>query len=473
MYNFLLSIISGLFTGLSFDFSGFSFFVWFSLVPFLKVVSSSNLRKGIFYSFCFSFVYSLVSIFWVGKVTMLGLFLLLVYLSFYTILFFIIGRYFIKKPLAILTIPALWVLVEFLKENIWCGFGWLNLGYSQYRNLYLIQPADLFGVKFISFVIVAVNVLLWEIISRRALLLRKAAFVAFIVFASLGYSIFSLNNLKSQDTIPLAIVQPNVAEEIRLEESSHPDIIEKLTVLSQKTGKDSLVIFPEAAWPPTVCEANFSQLSDFAKNIKRNILIGAVILENGNFYNTAMSFSNSAKLQAIYRKVRIVPFGEYVPLRKVFSFISAINAIGDMSRGTEQTVFSFNNKKFSVPICFEDVFPLFSVSLAKRSDFLVNITNDAWFGGQPQASQHLAIMALRAIENRISIARSANTGISGWVSYRGDIHSLKSENEEIFVDGVLNFNLPLNGKRSLYNKWGEVFIAICFLLMASVVLVFK
>jgi apolipoprotein N-acyltransferase len=119
-----------------------------------------------------------------------------------------------------------------------------------------------------------------------------------------------------------------------------------------------------------------------------------------------------------------------------------------------------------VLICFEDIFPLFSANYAKKAQFLLSITNDAWFGGEPEAGQHLGIMVFRAIENRISIARCANTGISGWVSYRGETHTLKSGGEEISTDGVLNFNLPLNEKRSLYNKWKDIFVLFCILVFA-------
>jgi len=263
----------------------------------------------------------------------------------------------------------------------------------------------------------------------------------------------------------LSLIQPNVPQELKWEESSQPDIIEKLENLILKTDKNSLVIFPEASWPLMLCDLNVSILDDFIKSSKRDILIGAITSEKGNFYNAALLFEKSGALQGIYRKMRLVPFGEYVPLRNFLKFVSVINSIGDTSRGNEPTVFSYENKNFCVLICFEDIFPLFVANFSRKADFLINITNDAWFSGEPEASQHFGIMVFRAIENRISIARCANTGISGWVSYKGDIHSLKSDNEEVDVSGVLNFNLPLNGKRSLYNKWKDVFVLFCALVL--------
>ncbi len=471
MINLLLAVISGLLTGLSFDFEFLSFLAWISLIPLLFILNKSQLKKGIFYSFIFGFVYSLTAMFWVGNVTKLGLIVLLGYLSLYAVLFFAISRYFLKKPLAIFTIPCVWIALELLRENIWCGFGWTNLGYSQYRNLYLIQSADLFGVKFISFVIVMVNVLFFEAISKKRFLFSKILTVLIILSSILAYGFFRLNNLKSQNSVNLSVVQPNIPQELKWEEAAQTDIIEKLKKLSLRTPNDSLVIFPEASWPLVVTNENYNLLRDFVKETKRNMLIGAVTSEKENFYNTAIFFDKDAKFLGIYRKIKLVPFGEYIPLRNLFSFIDVINSIGDTSRGKEYKIFSYKGKEFSVLICFEDIFPLFVSDFAKKDDFLINITNDAWYGGNPECNQHLSMVVFRAVENRISIARSANTGISGWVSYKGDIHKLNYEGKDILVDGTLNFTLPLNTGRSLYNKWGELFVYLSMAFLAVIILI--
>ena len=175
----------------------------------------------------------------------------------------------------------------------------------------------------------------------------------------------------------------------------------------------------------------------------------------------------------IYRKIKLVPFGEYVPLRRYLTFINVINMIGDISAGKDITVFPYKGKKFSVLICFEDIFPLHVMRYSRGKDFLVNITNDAWFRGEPQASQHLAIMTFRAIENRISIIRSANTGISGWVSFEGDIHSFKTEGKKISISGSGTFIVSLNRLRSFYNRYGEFFPALCFVFIMGIWLVIK
>jgi apolipoprotein N-acyltransferase len=463
--NFLLCFISGVLTGLSFNSPYLSFFVWGSLVPFIYVIYNSNkLKEGVYCGVLFGLAYYSTAIFWVSKVTIIGLIGLLFYLSFYSALFFLGGRYFLKKPLRLIAIPAIWVILEFVKENIWCGFSWGNLGYSQYRNLYLIQPVDIFGVKFISFIIVMVNVFIWEIFSKKRYVLQKAVLVFLIFLGCFSYSFHRLNNSQSSGSIKVSLIQPNIAEELKWHDEGIAVITEKFKQLSKKTSEDSLVIFPEAAWPKIIKVVGDDELVGFVREIKRKVVMGAIQGKDGRFYNSVFmwaSIGNTVHFVAKYYKIKLVPFGEYVPLRSFLGFINAINLIGDMSRGNSYTKFVHKDKIFSVLICFEDIFPNHVSRMAKGRDFLVNITNDGWFEGEPQASQHLAIMALRAIENRIPIVRCANTGISGWVSSIGEIKELIQDGKKVLIEGVGEFDVALNKGGSFYNSYGEIFPIFC------------
>lgn len=322
----------------------------------------------------------------------------------------------------------------------------------------------MFGTKFIYFIIVAANVLIYELIFKyKKFVWKKVIFVSSLIAACLLYSFFRLPSLHNSSSFGLSLVQPNVLQEVKHNIAFRGHIIEKLKVLSEKIKINSLIIYPEAAWPEIISEADFDELKGFTRHLNRDILIGAVKLEEEKFYNTALLLTKEADSADIYRKIKIVPFGEYVPLRQYLSSVSVLNSLGDMTRGKEYKIFSYKGKKFGVLICFEDVFPLFVSRFAKNSDFLINITDDSWFGGEPESSQHLGVMVLRAIENRISIARCANTGISGWVSFKGEIYTLKDAGRQVFFENILQFNLPLNNKRSLYNIWQEVFPFFCIL----------
>ena len=511
MISIILSLISGLLTGLSFNFPSFSFLIWFSLVPFIYAVSKGRLNLVILSGITFAFAFYGLVLFWVVNVTGLGLILLLCYLSLYYIIFSFLGQRLIKRPLRIVTLPCLWVVLEFLKEIIWCGFGWANLGYSQYKNFYLIQIADLGGVKLISFLIVMVNVLIAEIIFSNGLfrvlssknqqaaprqrpgyfsqLIRGAnpvrdtktaicrnkisngasrgILIVLIFLVCFLYSFYRLVNLKEIDSVEVSIVQPNILQELKWNPRFDLKTLDILNNLAEKSGKDTLVIFPEASWPLIINKDNLYELERFIRNINRDAIIGAVTEDKGEFYNEALLFDRKAKLINTYRKIKLVPFGEYVPLRKFLSFINALNSIGDMSRGEDFVRFIFKDRSFSVLICFEDIFPKHVLKFSRDNDFLVNITNDAWFKGEPEASQHFGVMVLRAVENRISIIRSANTGISGWVSFRGEIEKFRRDNKEVFFPGTRNFKVSLNKNRSFYNKYGELFPFLCagFLLL--------
>ncbi|MCF7874786.1 MAG: apolipoprotein N-acyltransferase [Candidatus Omnitrophica bacterium] len=475
--SFLLSIISGVGIGLAFLFPKFSFLVWFSLVPLFFILQKKTSLKGFISFFIFGFVYYGLSLYWVTYVSILGFVLLIVYLSLFYLIFYLLGAFFIRRPLRQLAIPAAWVVVEFLKEIIWCGFSWANLGYSQFNNLYLIQVADIGGTKLISFVIVLVNFLIWEIIisykkkAKKPTILKKLISLL-LIFTVLGaYSFFRFNkNSKLKEKLDITLIQPNILDKQLMGPEDKNEVLNDLLVMAKKAPQDNLVIFPEAAWPYLLDKEDTQLISNFTSSSKRDILIGAITKEGKKYYNSALFLNRKGSLIKAYDKIKLVPFGEYVPFRKYLKFIKVLNSIGDITPGSQEKGFSYQGKDFSVLICFEDLFPDYVAEAAENKDFLVNITDDSWFLGEPEASQHLSIMALRAVENRISIIRSANSGISGWVSFQGDITKLKKDKKSLFIRGKGDFKVLINNKRSFYNKRRGWFVLFSFLLLIAVFL---
>lgn len=475
MNGLILSLISGLLTGLSFNLSSFSLLIWFSLAPFIYVLSRTSVRSGILSGIIFTLSFYGLTLFWITNVTKLGLILLLFYISLYAVIFVLLGRYLWRKRLRVITLPCLWIILEFLRENVWCGFGWANLGYSQYRHLYLIQIADLAGVKLLSFLIVMVNVFILQVfltLKKKGLeprgvksIFKETAAIFLVFIICFWYSARRLDGLKASGFHKISVVQPNVPQSIKWEDFPRFKIISRLNDLAAMAEKDSLVIFPEASWPLVVDEDNYSELEQFIRGLNRDVIIGAVTDRKGRFYNEALQFDKQAELIDTYQKIKLVPFGEYVPLRQFLTFISVFNSIGDTSRGHRPVRFVYKDSKFSALICFEDIFPRYVRELSRGNDFLLNITNDAWFKGEPQAGQHFGIMILRAVENRISIVRSANSGISGWVSFKGEIEKFKSNDKEVFFAGVKDFRIALNRERSFYNRYGDFFPFICIIFL--------
>ncbi|MCF7870496.1 MAG: apolipoprotein N-acyltransferase, partial [Candidatus Omnitrophica bacterium] len=363
---------------------------------------------------------------------------------------------------------------EFLKEIIWCGFSWANLGYSQFNNLYLIQIADIGGVKLISFVIVLVNFLIWEMIIsykkkiEKTKILKKLIFLV-LIFTALGsYSLFRFKNTEAKEKINVTLIQPNILDKQLMGPEDKNEVLNRLLVMAKKAPEDNLVIFPEAAWPYLLNKENTQLIGNFVSSSKRNILIGAITKKEKRHYNSALFFNRRGSLIKIYDKIKLVPFGEYVPLRKYLKFIEVLNSIGDITPGDHGESFSYQGKDFSLLICFEDVFPDYVAKAAENKDFLVNITDDSWFYGEPEASQHLSIMVLRAVENRIPIIRAANSGISGWVSFQGDITKLRRNKRSLFIRAKDDFEVLINRERSFYNKRKGWFVLLSFLLLIVV-----
>lgn len=476
MIELFLAVISGLGVGLAFLYPELSFLVWFSLVPLFFLLSDNFSFKKAFLFFLFGAVYYGTAIHWVSYVTFLGFIFLVSYLALFYVLFYFLGRFFIRRPLCILSIPAVWIVIEFLKEIIWCGFGWANLGYSQFRNIYIIQIADIGGTKLISFFILFVNFVIWELLVHYRKKQRKSFFKYIIpksllivaVFTVLtSYSFFRLKSPIVEDKINVSLIQPNILQRHLYSESEKENALMNLSILAKKAPEESLVIFSEAAWPYTLGEKNTERLNEFIRRINRDVLIGVINRRKQNYYNSAFLFDPDGQLTEIYDKIILVPFGEYVPLRKYLTFIDVLNQIGDITAGSKITEFSYQNKKFSVLICFEDIVPIFAARAARAKDFLVNITDDSWFRGDPEATQHLAIMVLRAVENRIPIVRAANTGISGWVSAEGRVEKLEKDSNSLFVRAKENFEIALRSKRSFYNRYPEWLMLFSFIVLAA------
>jgi apolipoprotein N-acyltransferase len=196
-------------------------------------------------------------------------------------------------------------------------------------------------------------------------------------------------------------------------------------------------------------------------------LVGAVTEGKGGYFNSALLIDRT-RLAGRYDKLHLVPFGEYIPLKRLLPFLETVVPIGDIRPGQDHTVFEISNarmrNKFSVLICFEDLFPELSREFVKRgADFLVNITNDAWYKKTSAPYQHLAASVFRAVENRVFLARAANTGVSAFIAPDGKVISaVKDETgAKIFITGYRAQEIrPEKNALTFYTRYGEVFILL-------------
>jgi apolipoprotein N-acyltransferase len=371
--------------------------------------------------------------------------------------------------------PALWVAAELLRTYLLSGFPWGLLGYVPSRRLLVIQIAAWTGVYGVSALVVLVNTALaWVVVERRA----GAAGVALVVAgaAVTGTLLVGRAHLAPVDasTVRVAVVQGNIPQAVKWDAAFKAETLSIYGQLTRAAAPGTeLVVWPEAAMPAYVRfePGALRWLTDLAADVRVPLLVGVPDAEQDGrrvrYLNSAF-LVESTGLRGRYDKMHLVPFGEYVPLKRLLFFVEAIAAeIGDFTPGRQVAIFPLEGAPFGTVICYEVIFPdLFRRFVAEGASFMTNITNDAWFGDSGGPVQHLAMVPLRAVENRIAIARAANTGISAFVLPSGAIESTLP----LGARGTLRAELPLRQGHTFYTRFGDVFAYACAALTAAALL---
>jgi len=482
---------------LSFPKFNLEFLAWFGFVPVFFALNNKSRKHAFFLFFITGIIFWSGIIYWLVHVTLSGTIVLILYLALYFAIFGLIIRGPTKHstPYVLIFIPSVWVLLEFIRSHLFTGFPWALLGYSQYLNLPVIQIADITGVWGVSFLVMMVNVAIVEITwsAIRGLRPRLKTVVILLIlslFLTLSYGYFRLSwrpVMNTRNSIRISVIQGNIPQELKWDKISRDFIMERYFSLTKEALRDKpdLFIWPEAALPVVLQEepSYFERVKDFVKETKTPLLLGAVTLRDNFYYNSALLISGQGELLARYDKLHLVPFGEYIPLRKAFSFLETIVPIGDFTRGKEYTVFNLPtanrlpSAKFSVLICFEDLFPDLSREFVKRgAGFLINITNDAWFKKTSSPYQHLCASVFRAVENRVFLVRAANTGVSGFIAPTGKIVSLVGDKfgNNIFISGYKSQEISLSKQAdSFHARYGNIFVTACLLFVLYGLITFK
>jgi apolipoprotein N-acyltransferase len=481
-----LCILSAILLILSFPNFDFWIFAWVGFVPLFLALQNTSRLKAFFLSYFTGIIFWSGIIYWLIHVTLPGTLLLILYLALYFGIFgLILTTYNLQlKAYSFLFIPSVWGLLEYVRSRLFTGFPWALLGYSQYLNLPIIQIADITGAWGVSFLVMMINVTIYKVIGDRLWVIgkrKKLAAPITLLFFSLSYGYYKLYLPPAACRLPPAmkasVIQGNIPQELKWDPQAQNYIIEKYFALSRSATGDNpdLIIWPEAAVPVALEEGSdfYDKLKSLAQELKVSLVLGAVTSKDDIYHNSALLFSREGNILNRYDKLHLVPFGEYIPLKKALPFLETVVPIGDITAGKKYTIFRLQTPSsklqadFSVLICFEDLFPELSRQFVKRgADFLVNITNDAWYKRTAASSQHLQASVFRAVENRVSLARAANTGISGFISSNGKIVSLVEDEKgkEIFVDGFKTQRLIISKNRaSFYNRYADFFPAACFL----------
>jgi apolipoprotein N-acyltransferase len=365
-------------------------------------------------------------------------------------------------PAVLWLAPALWVAAELARGHVLGGFPWGLLGYAPSQRLALIQIAAWTGVYGVSALLVLVNgALAWALLARtRAAWALAAAIGLGAVGGALAVGV-ARTGAAPAERVPVALVQGSIDQAIKWDPGFQRQTLEIYAALTRTAAAGSrLVVWPEAAVPAYLLHEPqvLRRVMDVSAEVGTPLLTGALdAVRQGRttrYLNTAFLVTGRAVTER-YDKMHLVPFGEYVPLKRLLFFVEAIAAeIGDFTPGERPVVFALGGAPFGTVICYEAVFPeLFRQFVGRGARFMVNITNDAWFGDSGGPLQHLAMVPLRAVENGVAVARAANTGVSALVQPSGRIDPALG----LFQRGVLRVDVPLRAGETFYTRFGDVF----------------
>jgi apolipoprotein N-acyltransferase len=341
--------------------------------------------------------------------------------------------------------------------------------------LLLIQIAAWTGVYGVSALLALVNAALaWAAVERRWQAAVTAGAVVLVAVG--GAALVGRAQLGPADapTRSVAIVQGNIPQAVKWDAAFRAQTFEIYGQLTRAAAPGSrLIVWPEAAVPAYLRfePGAMTWLTDLAASVRVPLLVGAPDAEpdgrRARYLNSAF-LVEAAGLRGRYDKMHLVPFGEYVPLKRLLFFVDAIAAeIGDFTPGREATLFQLEGTPFGTVICYEVIFPdLFRRFVAGGASFMTNITNDAWFGDSGGPLQHLQMVPLRAVENRVAIVRAANTGVSALVLPTGAIQSTLP----LGTRGTLRAAVPLRQGATFYTRFGDVFALACAAVTGAAIL---
>ncbi|MBU0712767.1 apolipoprotein N-acyltransferase [bacterium] len=503
--NWLLILSSGLLTVASFPPLPLGFLAYISLIPLMLLFLKEDYHLGFEKGYLFGLLLNLGIMYWLAfnqgtdwywaTLSMLAgvLFLALNY----GLIGFLVG--FIGRrwgPLAGLwSWPVVWVAVEYLRSFGKMGFTWNNLCYSQSQATQLIQFVSITGANGVSFLVVLINVLLITIWlqsgkNRRRIPRPVVAIVGlFLLLEIFGiWQLRGVSNREPRRKVHVSLIQPNVDPNEKWDRDSFYTVMQLLHDLSDSSAIEprDLIVWPETATPTYLRKNRGRSLDRIYRHLEQldsHLLTGVPDFEfeddeTYKVYNATFLLRPHDQRIESYRKMKLVPFGEYIPLAELFPNLNNLNlGQGLFQPGTEATVFHIPLKvdslanqdttlDFSSVICFESTFPyIVRQGIRNGAELLAIVTNDAWYGNNSAPYLHMQIARFRAIENRVSVVRSANTGISCICDGQGRVLTQLGFGET----GWLSAELEQGGPQTFYTRFGNWFgvlnvIALCVLL---------
>ena len=464
-----LSAFSGVLVVISLPKPDFYYLGWVALVPMFLALSFERPKLETFaIGYAAGLTYFAGTFYWIartmstygglsGGLSLAVFSLFVVVFAGHVGLFALLLRAVLNRfGLAGLVLAApIWVGIELLQTYwIFGGFPWMLVGYALAPYGGLLQIATWTGIYGLSFVLVTVNAAVtfglrsarWEVV---------AAAVAMVVAATF---IPAPQDDPSADTLAVRLVQTNIDLDQSWLEPDEAELLDELHRLSTSgQARPELIVWPETPAPffleqdPEISK----RMRAIAAEADSHFLLGYIGRIDQAVSNSAALLTPSGEQASRYDKIHLVPFGEYVPLKDLLFFAeSLVRNVGDFTPGSEFTISPIDGHRISTTICYEDVFPALMRQFTLRgAELIVNITNDGWFGTTSAPHQHLRMARVRAVENRRSVVKVANTGITAIIDPYGRIVARTELGERTTLEGRPGYRSDLTP----YVRFGDVF----------------
>ncbi|NQV36584.1 MAG: apolipoprotein N-acyltransferase [Candidatus Marinimicrobia bacterium] len=480
-----LALLSGTLIGLSYHPKLYlGFLAWIAFIPLIHIIYHSTPRSAAKYAYYASVAANFIAFHWIGLnngATLVPVLLSLtgavLYLGiFWYLLVFIISSS--RKTISpLLLFPFGWIALEWVRSLGPLGFPWANLALSQTNYLPIIQMADVFGTYGIAFWIIMINIGLYLVITsnrpKRYIVFTTAIFV----FAA-GYGYLRINIVDSSAVIKrvkIAVTQPNIDPNSKWDRENRKSVfhlMDSLHVVANAMEPD-LVLWPETALPAylRLSRTTRNKVMTRVKESGIPLLSGTVdkewISEDESHYYNGTILLNPDESYQMYNKVYLVPFAEYIPLSWKYPILKELNfGQGNFTPGSDYTLFKLDSMLFSNIICYESSIPNVVRKFVQLGATFITIeANDGYLGNSAGPYQHFALAKLRAIENRVPIIRSANTGISGLFDATGRVlKKIPIGHQAVFLAQV-----DCHNQKSWYTKHGDIFAILCTIMTMIII----
>ena len=532
--GYLLAIAAGLLLAAAFPKIGIAGFAW--VAPALMLAAALNKTGGDAFraGYVAGISFWLASLYWLLLIPVAGFPILgWLALSAFMAVYFGIWTWLLagkigagswmRRNLWSLAGAAAWVALEIFRSYFLGGFPWNLVGTSQFQLTPLIQIASVTGVYGVSFLVVWVSLTVFSAVraifskpdSRFAW--QPEVFLPLLVVAILfAFGSFQMrtptNTATSQPPLRITLIQPSVPQNLIWDTTANSNRFQALLTLTEHalTNQTDLLIWPEAALPE-FDDASYVAITNLVRTHHVWMMFNAddtVWRANAKSqtdyddFNSAFLFAPDGKLAGIYHKRKLVIFGEYIPLVRWLPFVKWFTPItGGYAAGDQPVTFQLERQtpvrheinlvspnadpEIGVPptvrlrvniaplICFEDMFPQTArQSVRGDTDFLVNLTNDGWFGEGAEQWQQAAAAVFRAVENGVPLVRCCNNGVTCWIDAHGQVRqTFKDKTGGIYGVGAMTFELPLPDEKpapTFYNRHGDWFGWVCVIFMAAI-----